>query len=93
MKRGLLTAIAALAALYAIVVSWRQNERAAGLDFYIYYVNAHNAVRRRDSRNPQWAWLRKNRGDFDREPQDPAKNIEIIATGRGSWKRRPSHPA
>jgi endonuclease/exonuclease/phosphatase family metal-dependent hydrolase len=51
----------------------------------IYYVNAHNAVRRRDSQNPQWAWLRKNRGDFDREPQDHTRNIEIIATGRGSW--------
>jgi len=51
----------------------------------IYYVNAHGAVRRRDSQSPQWAWLRKNRGDFDREPQDHTKNIEIIATGRGSW--------
>ena len=39
MKR-ILTAIAAAAALYALVVTWRQNEQAAGLDFYIYYVNA-----------------------------------------------------
>ena len=45
MKRGLLTAIAALAALYAIAVTWRQNERAAGLDFYIYYVNSQLASR------------------------------------------------
>src|SRR5687767_4322051 len=45
MKRGVLTAIAALAALYAIVVTWRQNERAAGLDFYIYYVNSELAAR------------------------------------------------
>lgn len=45
MKRGVLTAIAALAALYAIAVTWRQNERAAGLDFYIYYVNAQLAGR------------------------------------------------
>jgi endonuclease/exonuclease/phosphatase family metal-dependent hydrolase len=51
----------------------------------IYYINVHNAVRRRDSLNPQWAWLRKNRGDFDREPQDPAKDVEIIAAGRGDW--------
>jgi endonuclease/exonuclease/phosphatase family metal-dependent hydrolase len=51
----------------------------------VYYVNAHGAVRRRESQNPQWAWLRKNRGDFDREPQDHMKSIEIIATGRGSW--------
>ena len=51
----------------------------------IYYVNAQGAVRRRASQNPQWAWLRKNRGDFDREPQDHTKDIDIIATGRGSW--------
>lgn len=51
----------------------------------VYYRNAHGAVRRRDSQNPQWAWLRKNRGDFDREPQDHTRDIEIIAHGRGSW--------
>ena len=32
--------LAAIAALTAVIVTWRQNERAAGLDFYIYYVNA-----------------------------------------------------
>lgn len=41
----MLTALAALAAIYAVSVSWRQNERAAGLDFYIYYVNAQLAGR------------------------------------------------
>ena len=51
----------------------------------VYYLNAHGAVRRRDSQSPQWAWLRKNRGDFDREPQDHTRSIEIIAAGRGSW--------
>ena len=40
-----LTALAVLAAIYAVSVSWRQNERAAGLDFYIYYVNAQLAGR------------------------------------------------
>ena len=40
MKRAVLTAIAVAAALYAIVVTWRKNERAAGLDFYIYYVSS-----------------------------------------------------
>jgi hypothetical protein len=40
MKRTLLTTLAALAVIYAIVVTWKQNERAAGLDFYIYFVNA-----------------------------------------------------
>ena len=51
----------------------------------VYYKNVHHAIRRRDSQSPQWAWLRKNRGDFDREPQDHTKDIEIIADGRGSW--------
>jgi Glycosyltransferase family 87 len=40
MKRAVLTTIAVAAALYAIVVTWRKNERAAGLDFYLYYVNS-----------------------------------------------------
>src|SRR5512145_2159195 len=40
----------------------------------VYFVNSQGAVRRRDSQNPQWAWLRKNRGDFDREPQDSTRN-------------------
>ncbi|PYQ28564.1 MAG: hypothetical protein DMF56_15100 [Acidobacteria bacterium] len=40
MKRAVLTTIALLAALYAIVVTWKKNERAAGLDFYLYYVNS-----------------------------------------------------
>jgi hypothetical protein len=44
MKRAL-TVIAALAAVYALIVTWRKNERAAGLDFYIYYVNAQLAAR------------------------------------------------
>jgi len=44
MKRAL-TIIAALAVVYALIVTWRKNERAAGLDFYIYYVNAQLAAR------------------------------------------------
>src|SRR5688572_5807737 len=39
------TVAAALAVIYAVVVTWRQHERAAGLDFYIYFVNAQLAVR------------------------------------------------
>jgi hypothetical protein len=39
------TVAAALAVLYALVVTWRQHERAAGLDFYIYFVNAQLAGR------------------------------------------------
>ncbi|HEU4886317.1 MAG TPA: glycosyltransferase 87 family protein [Thermoanaerobaculia bacterium] len=41
----MLTALGALAVMYAAVVTWRQNERAAGFDFYIYYVNAQLAGR------------------------------------------------
>ncbi|MDP9192457.1 MAG: DUF2029 domain-containing protein [Acidobacteriota bacterium] len=39
------TVAAALAVIYAIAVTWRQHERAAGLDFYIYFVNAQLAGR------------------------------------------------
>jgi hypothetical protein len=40
MTRAILTALATLTVIYAVVVTWRQNERAAGLDFYIYFVNS-----------------------------------------------------
>lgn len=39
MKRAFLT-LGVLAVVYAVLITWRQNERAAGLDFYIYYVNS-----------------------------------------------------
>jgi endonuclease/exonuclease/phosphatase family metal-dependent hydrolase len=51
----------------------------------IYAVNNHGAIRRKDSVSPQWAWLRKNRGSFDREPQDATKDVEIIAGGHDDW--------
>jgi hypothetical protein len=43
--RAFLTALAGLAALYAVSTVWRQNERAAGLDFYIYFVAGQLAGR------------------------------------------------
>src|SRR5688500_10657251 len=43
--RIVLTALAAAATLYAITVVWRQNARAAGLDFYIYFVAGQLAGR------------------------------------------------
>ncbi|MBL9205064.1 MAG: endonuclease/exonuclease/phosphatase family protein [Opitutaceae bacterium] len=55
------------------------------LDLDIYTRNAHGAIRRKNTQNPKWAWLRKNRGAFDREPQDPGQDVEIIATGRSDW--------
>ncbi|HYI13668.1 MAG TPA: glycosyltransferase 87 family protein [Thermoanaerobaculia bacterium] len=45
MRQAVLTIVAVLAAIYAVFVTWRQNERAAGLDFYIYFVNAQLAGR------------------------------------------------
>src|SRR5262245_33942120 len=51
----------------------------------IYYVNSHGAIRRKDTKSPKWAWLRKNRGTFDHQPQDPTKNVEITASKRGDW--------
>ena len=51
----------------------------------VYFTNDHGAIRRRETTSPRWAWLRKNRGSFDRQPVDPTRNIEIIANGRGSW--------
>lgn len=51
----------------------------------IYFVNGQGATRRRLTKAPKWAWMRKNRGDFDREPQDTAQDVVITATGRDSW--------
>ena len=51
----------------------------------IYTVNASGAIRRKEVVRPKWAWLRKNRGTFDREPQDTTQSVEITATGRASW--------
>lgn len=51
----------------------------------IYTVNQHGAIRRKQTSNPRWAWLRKNRGGFDRQPADPTQSIEITATGREDW--------
>ena len=43
--RIFLNTLAGAAVLYAAVTVWRQNERAAGLDFYIYYVAGQLAGR------------------------------------------------
>ena|SRR5215203_260388 len=51
----------------------------------IYFINDQGAVRHSESFPPRWAWLRKNRGTFDRQPQDPSKSVEIIAEGRRDW--------
>jgi 4-amino-4-deoxy-L-arabinose transferase-like glycosyltransferase len=43
--RIVLIVLGACAAIYAASATWRQNERAAGLDYYIYFVNAQLAGR------------------------------------------------
>lgn len=51
----------------------------------IYKVNNTGATRRKRTQSPRWAWLRKNRGTFDRQPNDQAQDVEIIANGRVDW--------
>ncbi len=51
----------------------------------IYYRNEQGAARRSRSIDPDWAWFRKNRGVFDREPQDATESVEIIVNGRDEW--------
>lgn len=70
-------------AAYSAADLTRMRELLVTLD--IYSVNSNGAIRRKRSSNPRWAWLRKNRGRFDREPRDNTRNVEIIATGRDDW--------
>lgn len=51
----------------------------------IYTRNKAGAIRRNQTTDPKWAWLRKNRGAFDREPRDQTQSVEIVAEGRGNW--------
>lgn len=51
----------------------------------VYQVNDRGAVRRSTATSPRWAWLRKNRGSFDRQPAAATKDVEIVASGRGDW--------
>ena len=68
----------------------------------IYAVNAQGAVRRKQSQAPKWAWLRKNRGTFDREPRDPTQGrrdhrdrpgrLDRLGRARHRGHRRGRHP-
>jgi hypothetical protein len=49
------------------------------------YRKVNGVIRRNDTQSPKWAWLRKNRGTFDREPTDVSKPVEIIADRRADW--------
>ncbi len=68
---------------YTNAIKQRMRDLLVQLD--IYFVNDQGAVRRKDTEFPKWAWFRKNRGSFDRQPQDTAEDIEITADGRDSW--------
>src|SRR5205085_11174775 len=70
-------------AAYTAAVKQRIIELLVELE--IYTVNDQGAVRRKQSQSPRWAWMRKSRGRFDREPTDGSENVEIIAEGRGDW--------
>lgn len=72
-----------MAAVYTDAIKARI--RAIFIELDIYYVNDDGAVRRRLSKNPKWAWFRKNRGSFDREPRDTSQDVVITAAGRASW--------
>jgi hypothetical protein len=63
----------------------RDRMRKLLVELDVYYVNGLDAVRRRLTATPRWAWLRKNRGSFDREPRDTSQSVEITAAGRGDW--------
>ena len=74
MKRAFFIAIAVLAVLYAIAVTWRNNERAAGLDFYIYFV-AGQLAGRADVDNIYSAETQERIGEeyYERAQQSPSE--------------------
>lgn len=55
------------------------------LDLDIYRRNSDGALKRKRSQFPRWAWMRKNRGSFDREPRDSTEDVVITASGRSDW--------
>jgi endonuclease/exonuclease/phosphatase family metal-dependent hydrolase len=63
----------------------KQRIRDLFVELDIYYINSSGAIRRKRTQSPRWAWLRKNRGKFDRQPVDATKNVEITANGRADW--------
>jgi hypothetical protein len=70
-------------AAYSAVDKQRIRDLFVELD--IYSINNNGAIRRKRTQSPCWAWLRKNRGKFDRQPRDSTQNVEIVANGRAGW--------
>jgi len=69
--------------VYSSADKRRMQELFVTLD--LYFVNARGAIRRKRTTNPRWAWFRKNRGRFDRQPRDQTQSVEIVANGRNDW--------
>jgi endonuclease/exonuclease/phosphatase family metal-dependent hydrolase len=69
--------------VYSVADKARMIELLVRLD--VYYINQHRVPRRRQTSSPQWAWLRANRGKFDRQPENAAEGMEIVAPGRAAW--------
>jgi endonuclease/exonuclease/phosphatase family metal-dependent hydrolase len=70
-------------AVYGVADKQRMTELLVELE--VYRVNERGAVRRNRARTARWAWLRTNRGSFDREPADPDQDVVIVADGRDDW--------
>jgi len=70
-------------AAYSAADKTRMRDLLVVLD--VFYRNSQGAIRRRETQDPEWAWLRKNRGDFDRQPQDTSEDVVITANGAGDW--------
>lgn len=70
--------------VYTDAVKAAITERFLELDIYRRH-SVHGSVRRNRSGDPTWAWFRRNRGRFDREPRPLEQDVEIVATGRDDW--------
>jgi hypothetical protein len=64
--------------LFARPNAFRSTDPSIGQPILEAYAEVNELIKQ-----PIWAWLRKNRGTFDREPQDATESVEIIAGGRG----------
>jgi endonuclease/exonuclease/phosphatase family metal-dependent hydrolase len=87
-NQGIIAAHEEVNALFANQV-YSSTDKARMIDLLVqldvYYLNQHGVPRRRETTAPQWAWLRANRGKFDRQPENALEGIEIVASGRSAW--------
>ena len=71
---------------YTPAIKQRMRELLVQLD--IYFVNDQGAVRRKETEFPKWAWFRKNRGAFDRQPQNAGDRAGRDGQDRFFLRRR-----